>query len=101
MLAHFQDEAHKLHEQVQAQEREVRTSSNFSSRTPVLMKFQALELQTLLDEQERHDQLAGLGSTSGAPSCAPISGPFTTVPIQPQSHFKPQLSASQLQGYEY
>ena len=25
MLAHFQDEAHKLHEQVQAQEREVRS----------------------------------------------------------------------------
>ena len=24
MLAHFQDEAHKIHEQVQAQEREVR-----------------------------------------------------------------------------
>ena len=24
MLAHFQDEAHKLHEQVQAQEKEVR-----------------------------------------------------------------------------
>ncbi|KAF9777400.1 hypothetical protein BJ322DRAFT_1063545 [Thelephora terrestris] len=83
MLAHFQDEAHKLHEQVQAQERE------------------ALELQALLDEEEHRDQQAGLGSTLSAPSCAPISGPFTTVPIHPQPPYRPLISASHLQGYEY
>ncbi|KAF9650487.1 hypothetical protein BDM02DRAFT_3127646 [Thelephora ganbajun] len=76
MLAHFQDEAHKLHEQVQAQEKEI----------------QALELQALLDGEERH----GLETSS-----TPISSPFTALPIQFQSHFQPQLSASQLQGYEY
>lgn len=64
-------------------------------------KVQALELQALLDEEEHHDQEAILGSISSALPCASISGPFTTVPIQQQSHFKPQLSASQLQGYEY
>jgi hypothetical protein len=68
------------------------------SRAPVLMIFQALELQAMLDEDELYDQEVGSGTTSGAPS---VTGPFTTVPIQPQSHFQPQLSASQLQEYEY
>jgi hypothetical protein len=38
---------------------------------------------------------------SSAPSSTVISSPFTTVPIQSQSQFRPQLFASQLQGYEY
>jgi len=64
------------------------------------MNFQALELQALLEQEESRDQVTGL-ETSSAPSCTPISSPFTTVPIQSQSHFGPQLSASQLLGYEY
>ena len=70
------------------------------SRIPALMQFQALELQALLDEEERHGQGAGIG-TSSASSCTPMPSPFTTVPVQSQSHLQPQLSASQLQGYEY
>lgn len=66
------------------------------------MKSQALELEALLEEPERYDQEAGFGSISSALSSTPISSPFTTIPIQHQSLFKPQqLSASQLQGYEY
>lgn len=102
MLAHFQDEAHKLHEQVQAQEKEVRYPpiTVTPSRPPVLMQFQALELQALLDQEERHDRETG-PEPSSASSCTPISSPFTTVPIQSRSQFRPQLAASQLQGYEY
>ena len=64
------------------------------------MKFQALELEAMLDEEDLYDQGAGL-EASAVSSCTPISSPFTTVPIQSQSHIRPQLSASQLQGYEY
>ena len=70
------------------------------SRIPALMRFQALELQALLDEEERHGQGAGIGTSSASP-CAPMPSPFTTVPVQSQSHLQLQLSASQLQGYEY
>lgn len=65
------------------------------------MIFQALELQVLLEEEERRGQEAGLESISGAPSATQISGLFTTVPIQPQPQFRPLISASQLQGYEF
>lgn len=95
MLAHFQEEAHKLHEQVQTQEREVGHPPR-PSRALALIKFQALELQALLDEEDG----ASL-ETSNTVSCTPISSPFTTAPIQSQLHPRPQLSASQLEGYEY
>ena len=75
-----------------------------SSRAPILTNLsQALELQALLDQEERHGQDAGLFDpmTSSAPSRAVMSGPFTSEPIQSQPQFRPQLSASQLQGYEY